>query len=305
MRLLIMLLALTAGTESRYLEPLTLRLSTPKQAIFVGEPLKVVLTWSATRHIEVTKGSVRILLDDGTGFRTWGETAFGATSNVEFPQRLEPGKSEKTAHVIAVSGYMDASGTGHFALAFPRLGHYQIRAQYGPDKEGVASNTANVTVVMPKGKEADLLERHISRHPELLTGWAKLIDDERVERLFDEYPGSPYLARPKLLLWERQLEKAIASDASEGQRRGVVPLEGEPARLLDRLASSNLEGTPFDEDRLLLLADMRSRWGRREEAIETYKEIVAKYPGGNAASKAERCLAEATTESDAVNAVRQ
>jgi hypothetical protein len=296
MRLLVILLAIAAGGESRYLEPLALWLSAPKQTILVGEPAKVVLMWSATRPIEVTKGSVRILLDDGTGFRTWGETAFGATSSVELPQRLAPGKAEKTAHVVAVTGYMDTAGNGHFKLAFPRPGRYQIRAQYGPDVDGVTSNTATVTVVMPKGKEAELLERHIRPHPEILTGWSKLLDNERIEQLFDEYPGSPYLARSKLLLWERQIEEAIASGATEEQRRGAIPLDGEAARLVDRLANDDLEGSPFDEDRLLLLAETKSRWGRREEGLEVYKEIIAKYPGGDAASKAQRRLADAVND---------
>jgi len=38
-------------------------------------------------------------------------------------------------------------------------------------------------------------------------------------------------------------------------------------------------GSAFDEDRLLLIAGTKERWGGLEAAVATYREIVEKYPG--------------------------
>jgi hypothetical protein len=66
--------------------------------------------------------------------------------------------------------------------------------------------------------------------------------------------------------------------------------------MLERLEREDLGDTPFEEDRLLLLADMRLRAGHRDEAPATYGQILEKYPTGAAAA----ALAKQVPRSDRV-----
>jgi len=203
-------------------------------------------------------------------------------STVYFDEALSPGQTIISEHVLAVSGYPDVT---NFALAFPHPGRYQAQVRY----KGAISNVASIKVAAPNGKDADLLE-HLRRRPELLSEWGLLEDfaGDALEGLLDEYRGSRYLGRSHVLFWKKKLEQARASD----QAAGIKLKEGKTARLLDEVAGSELDDSPFEEDRLLLVAETSAAIGDRARARGNYEKIVSNYPKSHAAAVAQRWIAE-------------
>jgi hypothetical protein len=74
---------------------------------------------------------------------------------------------------------------------------------------------------------------------------------------------------------ESKLREAIAN-AHDGS-----PVQGDVPRLLGELASRDLGNSPFDEDRLVLLADMYEASGRRADAIAALDQLARTYPAGD------------------------
>ncbi|HLA77878.1 MAG TPA: hypothetical protein VJU18_09905 [Vicinamibacteria bacterium] len=276
---------LLAAAVSNEAEVLRLKLSAPAE-LSVGEPMKLTVEWSTTRPIEVVTAKAQVWLDDGMGFRPYHETSFGTGSTVHFPELITPSATIVTEHVIAVSGYAAGPDEKHFALAFPRAGRYQVKVQY---KDAV-SNVAAIRVVLPKGKDAELLSRYLLHRPELLSEWG-LIEDfgaSVLEQALQEHRGSRYLAHSKVLLWKTRLEEARASD----RRIGAKLTEGKVSRLLEEMGTDDLEDSPFEEDRLLLLAETAAAVGDRAKARASYERILAKHPKSHAAMKAKRWMAD-------------
>src|SRR5713101_510484 len=260
---LTLLLSAWAGSAG---SPLTLRLEAPKPKIVVAEPLKLTLTWTATRSTEVVTDEAIILLDDGTGYRAYHETVFGTALVVHVPQKLGVGEERKTAHVLAVSGGMLKPGVRDFSFAFPRPGKYRAKASY----DDVESNEVRIEVTAPKNGDAEILAK-VQKRPDLLSEqWAFLeeADADRVEALVNEHPDSPILSRQRIGVWKRRLEHAHAQDRYTGKQ----PVDGEVARVLQEIESTPLEGTPFDEDRLLVAAEQRTAIGDRKRTRQIYEE---------------------------------
>jgi hypothetical protein len=148
----------------------------------------------------------------------------------------------------------------------------------------VKSNVATVTASTPDGRDARLLEQ-LRREPEtLIARQADLGGRGRLEELFAAYPGTPYLARARIILLEKLLYAAIGRAPDPIPRTG--PLLGDVPALLERLATEDLGNSPFEEDRLLVLAEMRERSGRGAEAIAAYRQVIRHYPNSRAAEVA-------------------
>lgn len=275
------LLASAAAQASS--ESLRLKVSAPA-TLMVGEPTKLQVVWTALRDVEVVTAKGEVWLDRGPGFRRYHETSFGTASTVYWPERLVRGATLVREHVLAVSGYAGGPEDRHFELAFPRPGHYRARVQY----EGVVSNEVAIEVTMPKEKDAEVLA-HLQRRPELLSEWGLIADfgSQLLEKLLDEYPGSRHLGRPRVLSWRKELDEARAAD----QQSGTPPAEGRTAQLLARLEGADLEDTPFEEDRLLLIGDTAVSIGDRVKARAAYDRLAAQSPSTEAAEKARRWLA--------------
>ena len=193
------------------------------------------------------------------------------------------GSSLVTEHVIAVSRRAGAPEDGSFELAFPRPGRYRAQVRY----EDVVSNVVTIEATMPKGKDDEVLAQ-LLRRPELLSEWG-LIDDfggSVLKTLLAEYPTSRHLAHPRVLSWRKELEEARAADVRSATRA----VDGKTSQLLARLEGATLDGTPFEEDRLLLMGDIAVSIGDRAKARATYERILSLDPTTAAALKAKRWL---------------
>jgi hypothetical protein len=250
-------------------QSLRLKLSAPAE-IMVGEPTKLRMAWTAIRDLEVEPEKAQVWLDRGTGFHPYYETSFGTASTVYFPETLERGSTLATEQVIAVFRRAGAPEDGNFELAFPRPGRYRAQIRY----EGVVSNEVTIEATLPRGRDGEVLAQ-LLRRPELLSEWG-LIEDfggPVLKKLFDEYRNSRYLAHPRLLSWRKAVED-----------------EGKTGLLLARLEEETLSGTPFEEDRLLLMADIAASIGDRAKARATYERVLSLVPTTAAATKAKRWL---------------
>jgi hypothetical protein len=279
-----------SGGAAASSESLRLTLSAPAE-IMVGEPTKLRMAWTAVRDLEVEPEKVQVWLDRGTGFRPYHETSFGTAWTVYFHETLERGSSLSTEQVIAVSRGAGAPEDGSFELAFPRPGRYRARVQY----EGLVSNVVTIEAILPKGKDYEVLAQ-LLRRPALLSEWG-LIEDFGglvLEKLLAEYPTSRYLAHPRVLSWRKELEEARAADVRSGARA----VDGKTGQLLARLEDTTLDGTQFEEDRLVLMGDIAASIGDRAKARATYERILSLFPPTAAATKAKGWL---TLEDQAVS----
>lgn len=271
---------------------LSIKLAATKTSIIIGEPLKVQVTWSATRPVAVSLESVKLMVDDGSGFKQHVETQTQTRSVIQAPANLAPGEDRVTAHVLSVSGGgLPPSEKASFRFAFPRAGRYRIVAGYF----GNTSNVVPIDVQAPEAKDAELYTKHLRARPELVTEWALMNllsegDAKLAVKLLDEYEESPYLSRLRLLSWEQQIGEALLTH-QELHGRGSDPLQGEPGAVLRRIESDVSDG-PFDEDRLTLVAHKKLEWGDRKDAARLLHEILTKHPRGQAAEEARALLAE-------------
>jgi hypothetical protein len=278
--LLLSLIAAAVGSHGEASAALQLRLTAPAR-ILVGEATKVTVEWTATRQTFVVPAEAEIWLDSGGRFQRYQETSLGAAWTVDFDQALKAGETTVSEHILAVTGYPDASP---FVLAFPHAGRYRVRVQY----KGATSNVVTIVAIEPNGRDAELLKQ-LRRRPELLSQWGTMPEfgAGTLEGLLSEYHGSRYLARPQILWWMKQLEEARMAD----RELAIAPREGKVAELLDVISGEPLEGTSFEEDRLALLAEAATAMGDRQKAREWYDAVLAKYPSGAVATKARQWIA--------------
>ena len=146
------------------------------------------------------------------------------------------------------------------------------------------SNEAVVSGAAPRGTDAALFTTYLFSRPDLLTEWGVLEETgfELLDGLLQQYKGSVYAFRSQLLVWEKKIEKAVvASGASGGTLPTGSPMSGELGTLLAEIESANWANLPFDEDRLVLAAKTRLKWGDRDGAIRDYQEVVSQHPQGS------------------------
>ncbi len=280
----------------------TLSVTLPKSSIVVGEPLKLVTAWSASSHTFVDPEAARILINDGSGYREYRETSIAIAERLSSVE-LTPGSTYRGADVLAASGQVTAEGARAFAFPFPNPGIYMLKVTYGTAQ----SNEVTVSASLPQGPDATLFTSYLRDRPDLLTEWGVLeeTDFELLDGLLQQYKGSVYAFRPQLLVWEKKIEKAVvAYGASGGTLATGSPISGELGTLLAEIESASWTGLPFDEDRLILAAETRLKWGDRDGAIRGYQDIVNQYPQGSLALYARTTLAKLTGSADTLNLPR-
>jgi hypothetical protein len=266
----------------------TLTLETQKSQILVGEPVKLVSTWSSQSQQHVTLDAAWLWIDDGMGYQRHQESSIGVENGISVGL-ISPDQPLKLTHLIAVSGQLAPSGTRDFRLAWPRPGTYRVKLQY----RDVESNAVVLSVSAPQGSNAELLAQQLQPRPEFLTEWATLedVDIAALGTILDRYRGSPYLYRPQLLYWKRKIKEATwAFGATGGPSRGESALVADVGRVLADIETTDWRGSAFDEDRLLLMAETRKAWGGGQAAVATYREIVEKYPDSPVGSYARDML---------------
>jgi hypothetical protein len=264
--------------------PLSLQLVALKAQIIVGEPVMVDVLWSSSEQVYISRPRLKILLNDGSGFTRWSETPQVYALDLDAFQRLLPGRTISTSHLLGATGPF----AGVYRLAFPRAGQYRVVAKYDTDGIDTTSNEITITVVPPEGEDAALFAEHVAPSPILLSAHSRLLGDSRLEALFEEYGASVYLARPRLLYLERKLQEAVREAPEPIPPSG--PVGGDVPALLARLAAADLGTSVFDVERLLLLARTQDRTGRPADAVQSWTRILERYPNGAAAEQARRRL---------------
>lgn len=271
---------------------ISLGLSATKTEILVGEPLKLVVTASTTSSspLRVRTTTIYVVIDEGTGYRRHIE-AEDRDDGVDLGIPITDAETVKTTlYVGAVyrgSGYpVPGFRDFHFAFALP--GTYKLRAHY----EGAMSDEVTIQVKPPQGRDADL-HRQLSQRPYLLTNWARFEEAgmELLGQLLRDYKGSPYLFRPQLVAWGDAIHKAlIAFGDSGGPGRSGHPLNEDLGQVLREIEETDWAGSPYDENRLALLAETKLGWGDRTGAVDTYRLILSRYPSGVLAKLAKRII---------------
>lgn len=264
----VLCVAVLAAAEA---SPLSLQLSAAMERVFVGEPTKFEVVWSVTEPHDIRPEKAQVLMADGDSFRPWVETWIGGPTTVEWPLRRLPGSIFRTAFVISATGQPDR---GNLQLAFPSPGSYRVMVLYRNRDEVVNSNVVSMTVISPSASDLELLNVYIRPHPEIVTPWLRGANRALLPSLFARYGSSRYLARSKVIWFEDQLAEAIAAEPDPP--RPGDPIGGEVPGLLASLALEDLGDNPFEQDRLILLADMTERSNRN--ALPIWLEIVARYP---------------------------
>src|SRR4029450_1797958 len=108
-----------------------------------------------------------------------------------------------------------------------------------------------------------------------------------LEKLLDEYPSSRHLAWPRVLSWRRDLHEAGIADLKSGTKAS----EGRTAQLDATLEGAELSDGPFDEDRLLLMADTALAMRDRPKERAAYEQLAAAKPRTAATEKGKRWCA--------------
>lgn len=268
----------------------TIALSASKTEVLVGEPLKLTATVSTTsaEPVRVRTTAVHAVIDDGTGYRRHIE-AEDRGDEVDLGTPVTVSEPIKTTLYVGLEPDLSAGAVARaFRLALPGPGAYKIRAEYGD----VRSNEVTVQVKAPQGRDADLYQQ-LAQRLHLLTDWATYedADMERLGQLLQDYRGSPYLFRPQLVAWRVAIQKAlVAFGDSGGPGRGGHPLNEDLGEILREIEDTDWSGSPYDENRLGLLAGSRLGWGDRTGAVDAYQLILTRYPDGVMAQLARRII---------------
>jgi hypothetical protein len=277
---------LLAMVGSGHLLPLSLQLSAANTTVYVGEPIRLEVNWSVTEPLEVDS-AINILVGRDERVEPWSEAAIGIATKVDIVRQMMPGFPRVTVHTLSAAGRMDTTGGGDLRLAIPDPGTYVVKAEYRDGRDVVMSNSVVLRAVMPLGSEREVLDQYIKPRPQLVTPWLELLDPSLLRSLFRRYPASRYLRRSKLLFYRSQLSDAII-EAPEPPPNGAI--EGRVPALLDELESDDFGDSPFEEDRMLMLAEICEQSGRPARARHAWEQILRRFPSGVAAQEARRRL---------------
>jgi hypothetical protein len=255
---LVAALALTGTPNSAPLASLSLRVSAPG-VVLAGESTKVTTTWTATENIKVAFHRAQILLDTGKGFVRWLEAHRSPMgTGIQAARLLKAREWVAVDYVIGVGGD-SKSPRDPYTLAFPRSGPYRVMVRYCENDTCVASDAVTIRAVQPKGQDAEFFERYVKRDPQLMLGWSSMRDGSFLSSLTAEYPRTRYLARAKVFHYEMEIYRAI-HDAPDPES-ATDPVQGAVPALLSKLAAEDFGDSPFEADRLQLLAQMQARTG--------------------------------------------
>jgi hypothetical protein len=280
---LLIVSALAAGN-------VTIAVSSTKTEVLVGEPLKLTATVSttSTEPARIRTTAIHAAIDDGSGYRRHIE-AEDRDDEVDLGTTLTAAEPIRTTLYVGLQPDLAAGAVARaFHFALPAPGTYRIRAQYGD----VSSNAVTIQVKAPQGRDAELYQQ-LSQRRHLLTDWATYeeADMERLGQLLQDYKGSLYLFRPQLVAWRVAIQKAlVAFGDSGGPASGGHPLNEDLGQVLREIEEADWNGSPYDENRLALLAESQLGWGDRTGSVDTYRLILARYPDGVMAQQARRII---------------
>lgn len=294
---------LTAGLL--LLTGLSLELSSPQQAVLVGEPIKVVVRWKATADVpliliespDFMRRTLAFVVDDGAGSTRYKEWPRSLADPITAPGALVKGEEVVVNHVLLKGTY---EGRAAGIPVFGAPGQYRVKAAYAGPGAGqpVESNTLTFTVSAPSGEELTVRELLV-REPHLLGGDGKL---ERVQEVVTAHPTSRYLAWAKVVLYERRASKLHNRyDPDTGESFWHLDRSALAAALTPRYRSMALavlgdNWGVFEEERLFQGLSYSAASGERELAQQARDQLLTNFPRSMAATEVrdyETALAEA------------
>jgi hypothetical protein len=287
-------LALFAGLSS-----LSLELSAPQTAVLVGEPVKVVVRWKATADVPSVVvedaaflgRSLQFALDDGSGVRRYSEFPRQRIEQIIVGSALAKGKEVVSNYVLLRGGFISPGDTRAVQrFVFPVAGQYSLKALYvQPGTQNVLSETNAIafTVSAPTGDEAAVLNI-IRAEPRFLDGRGDLA---QLKALVHDHPGSRYLLRAKISLFEeRAADLQNRRDPDTGQslwRLDDAALAAFRATQYRNMAQDiwgDANWGPFEEERLNLAMIYGRAGGAVELATQARTELLQHFPTSLAAA---------------------
>jgi hypothetical protein len=274
----LLLLAMTVRPES---ECVQLSLRVVKAQVLVAESTRAVVTWRVRCDTELMPpGGVELLLDDGTGFRSFSDVDEEASEGVEGKLPLRAGEVFRSTLLVGTSGRFLPTGKNlnpDLRFAFPRPGSYKLQVHRGK----IRSNVVVVNAKGPEGGDVQLLDELV-KAPELTTKVGIWEQRAKASALTEEHPGSSYLGRLRLALWEREISEALVEDRAAA----VAAQAGRTAVVLRAIEAADLSKTAFQSDQLLLVAGTRDRIGDAEGARRLYQRLAREHPDTPAGERA-------------------
>lgn len=278
--------------------PLTLEISSPQSAVFVGEPVKLLLQWTGLKDVDIKGldpadvGRMRFEVTKATGVsRKYVEYHDVIADGIYRPLKLNKGQVVRRTVVLTIGGPPNSPGPGggsvQAGFLFPDSGRYRLRISIEP--VGLTSNMIEFEVRPPTADEREVYTE-VTRDPTLLRGGRTQASRERLTQLLGRYPRSQYLRFARLQLIKGQLAAEIdprTGDSiwtlDEGTR--AVYLHSQKAEALRQIDSSEDWG-PFDEERLFLGAELSGRLGDGEAEGRFRTMLLARFPVSEKADEA-------------------
>ncbi len=280
---------------------LTVEIRSPQTAVLVGEPVKLVVMWRATRTLneeifpenqEFSNWSLVFRVSDGRTEREYREAARSIDERIEPRVMLKKGE-EVVRNLVLVQCCRLSGGDGMERFLFPAKGKYRLRAVYSKHQHWVESNELSFTVTEPGPDEREVLEA-VRRHPTMLTFRGDADVQAMAKALIAKHPRSRYL-RPARL---QQLD--AKANAVHNQ---YDPDTGESMLHLDKAAIRGFRTGKYRDLAEDILADLS--WGAFEEEALVLADTLAQASGDVALQqKARKELFEKHPHSSAVKRIK-
>lgn len=202
---------LAAGALSLTVRPVS-------QAVMVGEPVKLMLTWRSAAQIsevaieteEFEVGSLAFLIGTGGSTREYREVPHSTGDRVIVAGKMAIGDVARR-NLVLVAGASDGSVT----VPFPSPGTYTLKARYAPRMAGtppVESNEVTMSV-RPLDVDGLAIRAALAHNPQLLLAGAP-----EVRGLLELYPGHPILGYSRLQIFRSRFHAvAMGVDPATGQ----------------------------------------------------------------------------------------
>lgn len=274
---------------------LSLQISSPQTAVFVGEPLKVVVAWRAVgapvtglrvETQDFLNQSLLFFVDDGSGKKKYLEYARAITEIVIPPKNLKPGDEVVTNLVLFRGGYVTGlADRPTDALLLPAKGRYSVQAVYMRQEPWVTSNALSVTVAEPTGADREILQA-VGRDRSILEANGDAATQAAWKELIRKHPESPYLRWARLCLLKRRGEALHNwQDPDTGEllldrmdQAGIARVRVKHYREMADDILSDPNWGPFEEEAMALAFSYARASGHQDAEARARKELFEKYP---------------------------
>lgn len=274
--------------------PLVMQVRSPEKVVLVGEPIKLVVEWSArgTLHVPLAHGTenigtvmVRVNRRDGTLLGVYRERGQDEVVGRGPMPELREGAPAITSIYLVSGAYVGSYASGY---VFERPGAYTLTVEYrGPDGLSARSNALSFEVEEPSGQEGEVFTA-IRERPSILRG------GKQAEDLLEQYPASRYLQFAKItrmVRWQHALVNGQDPHTGAYQRHDGSEMrriwKADQARLLATQFLATDNWGVFDEERLWWTSLLLDWSGDKISAGAARRELRARFPGTKGAKEVE------------------